>query len=118
MSFLRTLLQHTCDVRHVAETENPLGGPTRAYGEVVRGVPCRIEEKAERAYSDARARFIVNTRLLLYFAPDADVRESDVIDNLTVDGVQDTRTFRVRSVRRRALGSGKLHHIVAEVEAL
>ena len=117
MSHFESLLDHTCVISRATETENPFGSP--AVSRSSQGTfRCRIEEKSERAYSDKQARFIVSTRLVALFAAGTDVRESDLLTSVTVDGSTDTRSFRVLHVLKRVGANGVVHHVSVEVEAI
>lgn len=113
------VLNHTCDIAHPTETDNPFGDASEEFASNVdTDVRCRAQTERIRAYSDALASFVTETKMLLYLSSDTEVEEGDVVRNIVRDGVQDDGEYQVVSVITRYVGRGLSHHRVAELEAI
>lgn len=114
------VLTYTCDIiRKTATGTDALGSPTYSEATAVNDTPCRPLERKRSAYSDAQARFVQQTVFALLLPASVDVREDDIVTNLTdPEGTTDTRRYMVKDKVTRRGRNGLGHHVTVELETI
>lgn len=104
------LLDQTAVVSRWTTTDDAKGNPVRSVAWTA-SYPCRVDFRSSTEDETVGRSQRVDTRMVCFLPPDADVAAED---DITVDGV----TWKVEGEPARLRAFGSVHHVEAELRGV